>query len=66
MKYLITILLAIMFVAASCKKKCHECHYDHDGAEVRIGEFCGDEVETLEANGYVVADSIHEVHCHEH
>jgi hypothetical protein len=50
----------------SCKKKCHECHYDLNGAEVEIGEYCGDELEALEAAGFAVGDTTYEVHCHEH
>lgn len=52
----------------SCKKdECHECHYeDAQGAEVELGEKCGDEMEDLEANGINVGSTNYEVHCHEH
>ena len=57
-------VLAMSF--ASCKK-CHDCHYDHNGMEHEIGELCGDELEAAEANGYNINDStIVTVHCEEH
>jgi hypothetical protein len=62
--YLFMIALAIS--AVSCKKKCHECHYDSNGAIVEIGEYCGDDLAAIEASGFVVADSTYEVHCEEH
>jgi len=53
---------------ASCKKsECHECHYDDaSGAEVELGEYCDDELESLEANGYNDNGTIRTVHCHGH
>ncbi len=61
-------VLAVMIslLAVSCKKKCHECHYDFNGSIVEIGEYCGDDLASIEASGYVVADSTYEVHCEEH
>ncbi len=59
-------VFATTLLFASCAKKCHECHYDMNGAEIEIGEYCGDELEAIEANGYAMGDTIHEVHCHEH
>ncbi len=57
-------VLAVSFV--SCNK-CHDCHYDLNGTEVEIGEFCGDELEDVEANGYALNDStVVTVHCEEH
>ena len=51
---------------ASCKK-CHDCHYDLNGAEVELGEFCDDELEEVEANGYSINDTtVVTVHCEEH
>ena len=52
----------------SCKKnQCSECHYDDaQGLEVELGEKCGDELETLEANGYNLGGVNYDVHCHEH
>ena len=40
-------LLGLMAVSFSaCKKnKCEECHYDKAGAEIELGEKCGDEME---------------------
>lgn len=58
---------AVAITMCSCaKNKCHECHYDKAGAEIELGEKCGDELETLEANGYVDTTGTYEVHCHEH
>ena len=61
---------------------CHECHvvYIIDGVEleIEIGEFCGSELEEIEAPGYLysINDTIigidtipagsYEVHCEEH
>jgi hypothetical protein len=53
----------------SCKKKeeCHECHYDDDnGAEVELGEKCGEELENLEKDGIMVGGKKYDVHCHDH
>jgi hypothetical protein len=63
---LLFMLSASMMVVASCKDHCHECHYDLNGAEVEIGEYCGDELEAIEAGGFAVGDTTYEVHCHEH
>ncbi len=56
-------VLTISF--ASCKK-CHDCHYDDNGTEVEIGELCGDELESAEANGWALQDTVVTVHCEEH
>jgi hypothetical protein len=71
MKKSIFIFGSVVLLAAtmqSCtKNKCHECHYDDaSGNEVEIGEKCGDELETLEANGYTDSTGNHVVHCHGH
>lgn len=63
-------LLGLLFVGAlgfsSCKKEvCHECHYDGDNGEVELGEFCGDDLENLEASGYTKDGINYEVHCGE-
>jgi len=67
----VTFLLGaiVVFGFSACNKnKCHECHYDGSGgAEVELGEYCGDDLEQLEANGYVDSTgTVHTVHCHEH
>ena len=47
------IATSLILVTSCNKNKCHECHYDDaSGNEIPLGEKCGDEVETLEANGY--------------
>ncbi len=47
--------LAIIFAAVSvfgftaCNKStCHECHYDLNGAEVELGEYCDDDLTQIE------------------
>ena len=66
-------LVALAFVLSSVVivscKKCHECHYDAaGGTEVELGEYCDEDLEDIEANGYHdhSADTTYEVHCHEH
>lgn len=64
---LVAALAVGMVVFVSCEKnKCHECHYDKNGAEVELGEKCGDDLESLEANGYTDSTGNYVVHCHEH
>ena len=59
--------VAVTLVIYSCKRdECHECHYDKNGAEVELGEKCGDDLESLEANGYTDSTGNYVVHCHEH
>ena len=59
--------VAVLGFSACNKNKCHECHYDDNGAEVELGEYCGDDLENLEASGYTdSAGTVHTVHCHEH
>ena len=63
----IAIILGVFSVVGftSCKK-CHECHYDMNGSEVELGEYCGDDLEAIEANGHVDAAGVtQEVHCGE-
>lgn len=68
MKKLILSFAIIGSVAMiSCTKdECHECHYDGPNGEVELGEKCGDELESLEANGYEDNGTTYTVHCHEH
>lgn len=59
-----TLLLATL--SFSCKKNdCKECHYDKDGGEVELGEKCGDDIETLEKDGYTEGGVNYTVHCGE-
>ncbi|MCE3294982.1 MAG: helicase with zn-finger motif [Crocinitomicaceae bacterium] len=64
------ILLAgavLLFTALSSCKKCHDCHYDKDGQEIELGEYCDeDEIHDLESNGYTADSITYEVHCHAH
>jgi hypothetical protein len=60
-------LMSVLISTTACKKKeCHECHYDKNGTQVEIGEKCGDELESLESNGYVDQTGTYPVHCHSH
>lgn len=61
---LIVLSSVLVFSFVSCKKnQCADCHYDKDGAEIEIGEKCGDEMEALEANGYTDSTGTYVVHC---
>lgn len=64
---ILTAALVVAFGLTSCKK-CSECHYDKDGAEIELGEYCDDDLEEIEANGYHDhdADTTYEAHCHGH
>ena len=65
--------LAIIFAAVSvfgftaCNKStCHECHYDLNGTEVELGEYCDDDLTQIEADGYTDSTgTTHTVHCGE-
>ncbi len=68
-KWAIAFFSGMMFLGTTSCKKCHACHYDAvGGTEVELGEYCGDDLETIESEGYHdhVADTTYEVHCHEH
>ena len=84
--------LSVILAFTSCSKsdsvECHECHvaYDNNGVEIEVeilaadggDDFCGTELETVEAPGYtheipqtiVGMDTVpagsYEVHCEEH
>jgi len=62
------IALVSVFAMSSCNKnKCHECHYDKAGAEIEMGEFCGDELKNLETLGtFTDSTGTYTVHCDEH
>lgn len=64
-----TIIITALLLAGltfSCKKNdCKECHYDKDGGEIELGEKCGDDIETLEADGYTENGVTYTVHCGE-
>jgi hypothetical protein len=56
-----------MVTLVSCNKnKCAQCHYDNNGAEVELGEFCGDDIKNLENNGHTVNGVNYPAHCGEH
>jgi hypothetical protein len=60
------ITFATLFVSCD-KNDCHSCHYDKNGEEIELGEKCGEELETLEANGYTdTTGNKYVVHCHAH
>ena len=66
-KLLIAGFAIATFTFISCEK-CAECHYDGLAGEVELGEYCGDELEEAELNGFNDADNdtTYEIHCHEH
>ena len=57
---------SVIGISSCSKNKCHDCHYDKNGAEVELGEKCGDDLEQLESNGYTDTTGTYTVHCHEH
>jgi hypothetical protein len=63
-----SVVVAISLALYSCKRdECHDCHYDKAGAEVEMGEYCGEALENLEAQGtYTDSTGTYEVHCHGH
>lgn len=66
-KSTLIIALSLTFFSLAGCKKCHGCHYDKDGQEVELGEYCDkNEINDLETNGYTVDSVTYEVHCHEH
>ena len=48
MKKVAIIFSAVALFGFTSCNKCHECHADVNGAEVELGEYCGDEAEDLE------------------
>ena len=64
-----TLLIALfgIFLIVSCKKnQCADCHYDGaNGTEVELGDYCGDDLENIEADGYSDGTTMYEVHCGE-
>ena len=68
MKKSVLILFAVSGLALiSCsKRKCSQCHYDKNGQEIELGEYCGDDREKLEADGYNDNGTVYEAHCGEH
>lgn len=73
MKKVAIFLGAVAVFGFSACNKCHECHYDMNGGEVELGEYCGDEAEDLESNGYPASlvdpsdttGTVYTVHCGE-
>lgn len=66
-KLLLFTTLSLGVLSTACNK-CAECHYDKDGSEVEIGEYCKDDLESIENEGYydTETDTTYEVHCHDH
>ena len=60
--------IAGLTVLSACKKEeCHECHYEgDDGKEVEIGEYCDEDLEKMEKDGYTKDGKTYEVHCEDH
>ena len=63
-KYFVGLLFITAIGFSSCKK-CGECHYDGPSGEVEMGEYCDDELEAIEAEGYIENGVTYEVHCGE-
>lgn len=63
MMYVAALCLTALSLSACKKNTCADCHYDKAGAEIELGEKCGDEMETLEANGYTDSTGTYVVHC---
>ena len=64
----ILVITALSLLSVACKKnQCANCHYDGPGgAEVEMGEYCGDELEDIEVAGYSDGTTTYVVHCGEH
>jgi len=62
---LMTAIGIVVLTLSSCKK-CHECHYDKGVEKIELGEYCNDDLEDIEANGFTDTSGTYEVHCHEH
>jgi hypothetical protein len=58
--------ITLFFLFSCGKNKCAECHYDYGSTQIELGEKCGDDLKSLEANGFLVNDTLYEVHCHQH
>ncbi len=65
MKKLLLVSSLSLFLFSACNK-CAACHYDFNGDEVEIGEYCGDDLEMIENSGFQEGDSTYTVHCHDH
>lgn len=72
MKQVFLLVSVVVFLTLTSCHKCSECHYESENSsgqevEIELGEFCDEDLENLELNGYQLNDStIVEVHCHEH
>lgn len=60
---IVTCCSSLLFFTSCNKNTCAACHYDKAGAEIELGEKCGDEMATLEANGYMDSTGTYIVHC---
>jgi hypothetical protein len=56
---------AVALLSFNSCTKCHDCHYDLGGSEVELGEYCGDDLKSIEETGIVVNSIIYDVHCGE-
>jgi|LakMenEpi03Aug12_release.lakeMendotaPanAssembly.Ray.scaffolds.fasta_scaffold4026163_1 hypothetical protein len=63
---LMAVIFSMLTLGSCNKNKCAQCHYDNNGAEVELGEFCGDDIENLEKNGHTVDGVNYPAHCGEH
>ena len=59
--YISVIVSSSLFISCEKDNECHECHIAimmQDGSEHEheIGEFCGEDLEDVESNGYTVME----------
>ena len=64
MKKVAIFLGAVAVISLSACQKCAECHAaaDINGTEYELeelGEYCDDNLESIEASGYVVSDTLY-------
>ncbi len=62
---LVGAMIATVALVSCNKNKCADCHYDANGGEVEIGNYCGDDLTAIEANGYTDSTGTYTVHCGE-
>jgi len=59
--------LGILFAAVISLSSCNKCAECHAAAEINgteyelmeLGEYCGDELKSVEANGYAITDTLY-------
>lgn len=60
-------LVASSFLSSCKKNQCETCDYYKGGVDTELGEYCGDDLENIEKNGYTDSTgTTYEVHCGAH